>query len=401
MAVDELVLIPSGEVHFAGMNEPIVVDEKSARDVLKAFKAQGVDLPVDYEHATTEDGDNARRAPAVGFISKLRYEKNRGIVGAVDWVNTQARDDVETGAYRYLSPVFVYDTGTMAIKRITSVGLTNRPATKGMKAILEAKDSIGKNEAVAVCSDLGYMDDPATKQANVFQSLSFAVNSLRELCRTVGVEFAEDATPIDVIDAAREILDKAISATADIEPENTDMPNDETKVTAKEPADAIRKVAAALGLPETADEAMVIAKAGEYATRPPIPDDYEVLKTTVATMRAKEGERTAKEAVARFVGTKLNPRDEKRMAWATKVASENTEAFVTLMEGAPDLAPLGQVFDASSAAPKDDRATIIASAKAEHSEQGKRAMSTAKGFINEALREKDMPELTAKEIEAL
>lgn len=84
------------------------------------------DIPVDLEHSTELKAPEGEPAPAVGWIkpSSLRIEDGH-IVGVIEY-NSES-NPVANKEYRYLSPVFFYDTQTLEIIGLTSVGLTNNP----------------------------------------------------------------------------------------------------------------------------------------------------------------------------------------------------------------------------------------------------------------------------------
>ena len=93
--------------------------------ILDAFIAQGMDLPVDLEHATELKAPKGEPAPAAGWIKGLE-NRNGSIWGRVEW-NPVGRDLVGSKQYRYLSPVILYQKDSGLIAGLTSVALTNRP----------------------------------------------------------------------------------------------------------------------------------------------------------------------------------------------------------------------------------------------------------------------------------
>lgn len=124
-APDWVQLIPPG-IAIKGIDgRPWTMRNPAA--VIKAFKALGMDLPVDYEH---QDDDPARRVtngpvPAAGWIKDLRHDAAQGLMARVEWTAT-ARRLIEEREYRYLSPTFTYDRAG-AIARILGASLVHRP----------------------------------------------------------------------------------------------------------------------------------------------------------------------------------------------------------------------------------------------------------------------------------
>lgn len=93
--------------------------------IVAAFVVLARDLPIDIEHATELKGPRGNPAPAVGWIQELTV-RNGEIWGRAEW-NEQGKSLVGERAYRYLSPVIVYDRASGRIVGVTSVGLTNQP----------------------------------------------------------------------------------------------------------------------------------------------------------------------------------------------------------------------------------------------------------------------------------
>ncbi|MCF6432917.1 phage protease [Leisingera sp. MMG026] len=93
--------------------------------VVQAFREDGAELPVDFEHSTQEKGAKGEPAPAVGWVTDLEA-RNNALWAKVDWLDS-GRDAVASRAYRYSSPVFNFSRSTGEVSRMVSVGLTNQP----------------------------------------------------------------------------------------------------------------------------------------------------------------------------------------------------------------------------------------------------------------------------------
>jgi phage I-like protein len=121
-APEWICLIPAGDV--IGRDGRGWINDRPDL-VLDAFASNAMDLPLDMEHATELKATQGDPAPAVGWIKELQ---NRGgqIWGRVDWTET-GRNAVESKAYRYVSPVIVFERASKRVVALTSVGLTNRP----------------------------------------------------------------------------------------------------------------------------------------------------------------------------------------------------------------------------------------------------------------------------------
>jgi len=122
---------------------------------------------IDIEHASEIKAPQGEPAPAVGWIKAIEV-RDGALWGRVEWTPTGA-ELVSTRAYRYLSPVFVFDYQTAEIGRIVSAGLTNQPNLE--MAALNAEQETPMDRAVLEALGL-----PATATA---ADALVAVNALR------------------------------------------------------------------------------------------------------------------------------------------------------------------------------------------------------------------------------
>ncbi len=118
-----IMLLPAGPEIKGRDGREWRLDDPQA--VVTMFAAQGLDLPVDIEHATEIKGPNGEPAPAVGWIKTLEL-RNGEVWGRVEW-NAEGGFVVGERRYRYISPVFIYDKASKQILRLASVALTNQP----------------------------------------------------------------------------------------------------------------------------------------------------------------------------------------------------------------------------------------------------------------------------------
>lgn len=120
-----------------------------ARQIIAAFDAGQTDLVVDYEHATLKAAETGQQNPAAGWISKYVWDDDRGLMGEVKWTQ-RAKDMIDSGEYRYLSPVLEYDT-LGNVRGLHSVALTNSPALDGMAlAALSRQNSINPKQETSM-----------------------------------------------------------------------------------------------------------------------------------------------------------------------------------------------------------------------------------------------------------
>lgn len=117
-------LIPPG-INIVGRDGRSWLNDKPT-DVVQAFNASAVDLPIDIEHASEHKAPQGDPAPAMAWVKQLEARENGSIWGLVEW-NREGDTLVTSKQYRYLSPVFFYEKDSRRITRLSSVGLTNKP----------------------------------------------------------------------------------------------------------------------------------------------------------------------------------------------------------------------------------------------------------------------------------
>lgn len=166
---------------------------------------------------------------------------------------------------------------------------------------------------------------------------------------------------------------------------------------------AFKALRAALGVDDKADLKVMTAKANVLQATAVDPDAQAKMIETLKALTAEKADREALALRGKYVDQgKLNPNNEEKMKWALAQARDNAKAFTELMDGADVVMPPdGQITDPNAA--KNGRATIIASATAEFKAASDSQLHGVElwSFVNESLREKDQPILTANERKAL
>ena len=117
-------VLPAGPV-ITGRDGRTWLNDNPA-GILAAFMAEGKDLPIDWEHSSERKAPQGEQAPAAGWMKGMQLGPDGIIRATVEWT-PRGVESIKNREYRYLSPVFLFDRQTNAIKRITSAGLTNRP----------------------------------------------------------------------------------------------------------------------------------------------------------------------------------------------------------------------------------------------------------------------------------
>lgn len=123
-APEWIELIPTGPVIEGRDKRAWLFDEQAQQWVLAAFTGRGIDMVIDWEHASEVAAPKGEEAPAAGWIDRLEL-RGGALWGHVDWT-PRAGIQVAAKEYRFVSPVFDYDE-SRRIVRMVSVGLTNKP----------------------------------------------------------------------------------------------------------------------------------------------------------------------------------------------------------------------------------------------------------------------------------
>lgn len=127
--------------------------------VLRAFQADGVDLPIDYEHQSDLHPDQRTGpVPAAGWIKELKADAS-GLWGRVEWT-AQARELIASKAYRYLSPSFYYTKASNIITRLKGAGLVHKPNLH-LHALARQETDMTDDETLLarLIAALGLLDD--------------------------------------------------------------------------------------------------------------------------------------------------------------------------------------------------------------------------------------------------
>lgn len=172
-APGRVFVMPRGAVESTTRN--FVVDAESEREILAALAGHGVQIPVDYDHATVElprDG----KAIAAGWVTALTFADD-GVYADVEWTPAAARM-IEEKEYRYLSPsVYVRKADSKAVG-LHSIALTNKPAIRGMRPIVnsEAPEARKDDAMKDIVKALG-LPDGADEAAAVTAINTLAANA--------------------------------------------------------------------------------------------------------------------------------------------------------------------------------------------------------------------------------
>ena len=121
-APEWIQILPLGKVELRDSRRPFEVNQADLEAIIAKFKADGLDLVVDYEHQSL-GGD---KAPAAGWIKELQA-RDDGLYARVEWT-AAARQHIEAQEYRYYSPVLKLEPKTRRPLALMHAALTNTPA---------------------------------------------------------------------------------------------------------------------------------------------------------------------------------------------------------------------------------------------------------------------------------
>jgi phage I-like protein len=175
-------LLPAGE--FAardgrpGRGRKWRVTDAQGEALAAAINAVATLTPIviDYEHQTLRAEANGREAPAAGWIHAVEWRSGEGLFARVEWTQP-AKARIESGEYRYISPVITSDeAGT--VTGVHMAALVNHPALLGMAPVLAQLSAQGafpndKDAPMIPIALLAILGLPATAtEAEALQALS-------------------------------------------------------------------------------------------------------------------------------------------------------------------------------------------------------------------------------------
>ncbi len=117
-----------------------VFDEVSAQSVMAKIAQRRVDLMMDYEHMSVHEPPIIAPASAKVWVAEVRATAAGPELWAtkIQWTE-RAKALIESGEYRYFSPVFAHDKKTRRILTVVNVALTNEPGMHGIQPLLAAR----------------------------------------------------------------------------------------------------------------------------------------------------------------------------------------------------------------------------------------------------------------------
>ncbi|MDS7929619.1 phage protease [Acinetobacter sp. V102_4] len=226
-ASNHLVLVPEGI--FTGVDgrphdaPHWNLTPERGRQIVAVLNQRKIDMVIDYEHATLKSQTSGDPAPAAGWLKSdhFVYIDGVGICSTkFEWLD-KAKNYIESGEYKYLSPVLFYNK-LGEILALINVALTNTPA---LDQLPEAKLAAAAQEYFAQNYDEDLTMNEFLKlmlkklglaETSTEQEVLAAANSLfTKLDGAFGTTLATDQTLDQAIDKAVEVKAAANSQAPD------------------------------------------------------------------------------------------------------------------------------------------------------------------------------------------
>jgi phage I-like protein len=177
------------------------LDAPAAQSLIIRFAMEAMPLLVDYEHQTMAAEINGQPAPAAGWGKNLRFEAD-GLYAEVEWT-TRAKEMIKAGEYKYLSPVFTYDTESGQVLKLLHVALTNYPALTDLKPVTAKTKEIEPTQEAPMAlkpETLAALGLPATADD---EAVHTAVTALKNVVANPATPDPSKFVPIAQVEAIK------------------------------------------------------------------------------------------------------------------------------------------------------------------------------------------------------
>jgi phage I-like protein len=291
----------------------------------ESCRANGVEIPVDYEHQGVVARLLGKSAESAGWIDRLEARENGSQLWAhIRWVG-DARTLIAQGKFRYLSSHLVKDYRDPASGRavpwaLDSVALTNRPFKKELPPIANCDAAIAGLEDSAVAGEepsrLRRASEGQEEAMENLLALLAAAMSLEEKAVANSLGVAEDAQADAILQAVAKRLTAGDGA-----------------------ARQLKMFAQALGVAETADEPAIRAALKNEANRADRtdPSDSGVKLLAICNALGATPEEPLAELLALIGSARALPAlsaaerlVESAISVERKITPANREAFIRL-----------------------------------------------------------------------
>lgn len=258
----ELQIFPStevaGEVYHPSQEGPLKLDNDFFEQCVQSFEESGIDIMVDYNHASGMALSEADGA-AAGFITSLEV-RDDGLWGSVEW-NDRGVKSITAKEYKYLSPEWAthqYDKHSGDIieqGRVFACSLTNRPYLESLISGVAASEN--NNEGIIMTNDenLILAEEPVEGEAAEEQTETTA-DAVTEPAETAAEETTDAAATEATILASQAKAEAALAALREVQTEQRNSlimsAQDAGKITPAMLA-GVQKYSDTLGALDTAD----------------------------------------------------------------------------------------------------------------------------------------------------
>lgn len=161
--------------------------------LVSAFKADGIDIPIDINHSTDAAAPRGERSDAIGWISRLRVVGN-ALQGKVDWL-AEGKELLARRSYRFVSPSF-FHTSDKRATRLKAVALVTAPAIANQAAIAAGRTSsllsVSENVIYGAVSTPLPQTYPLPDWVVVFPALGFVETQSGQIFYIDGKAICED-----------------------------------------------------------------------------------------------------------------------------------------------------------------------------------------------------------------
>jgi phage I-like protein len=355
-APEWVCILPMGKMTFSaglalGDADHMNVTAASLAQVIAAWRTQGRDLPIDYEHETIflKSG----KAPAAGWIKELAARAD-GLWARIEWT-AAAKAHIEAGEYRYYSPFVKVDPKTLEPKSLINLSLTNVPAADNMQPLAArmAMRTFTAEERRQAAAEGEAMPDGSfpIKDRNDLE------NAIHDYGRAADKEAAQkhiiararalglmDLLPADWPGSTKnkneggkamkmklqQLLGGALAAKAQV----TDDEIYEALAARLKQAEALPEIAVALGLPKEADAAKIT---GTILALKQGSEQLTAMRTELDALKTENAQGKARKAVDEALAArKITPAQTE---WAKQYAARDPEGFTAFVAAAVPILP--------------------------------------------------------------
>lgn len=392
-APSRFLLLKDGDLDIMGLD--LHLDSAAATRIIDEFQEHGVDLVIDFEHASRDVDFKIRdKAPAAGWIKKLEYVPGEGLFAAnVEWTE-EGKRLVEAKEIKYVSPVIGSLKTTGELTRLHSVAICNRPRTREMPELLAAKYDnnnenlwiLGGNNMPTDTSKADQKLDAAQDEPPVEPGLTLTADQkmMARLSDLLGLP--DEAGLLDILTAAVAKL-----STGD---------GDEGEPPAETPASegaVLTKVRSYLGI-EGKNLAEMKTHVASLTVKASM---YDKLSKQVEELTTERDTKRVNALIETQVDAgKINPNDEKVFAAARSLAGSDPEQFNVIYGSMPAIVEPGSVTKNGPAA-KTERQRLITAASKDFDKEREYHSCSEKTYVDCALDETDQPHLSDTEAETL